>query len=79
MATLIRPDTCRMCKSCVLLPDVPKGEPEGECHGAPPQVVAIVVPDPKGRPAINVQTLFPRVQLEWHCDMFKPKITLATH
>ncbi len=76
MAALIRPDNCRSCKHCTLLPKTRPGEDEGECRGMPPQVVATVVPDPHGRPALNVQTLFPRVQLDWHCGQFKARIEL---
>lgn len=76
--TILRPDNCRSCKFCQLI-DARPGEPEGECHGGPPQVVATVVPDERGRPALNVQTLFPRVQLDWHCGVHRPRIELATH
>lgn len=71
--SLIRPNTCRNCTHSRILPDVPVGEPEAECKGAPPQVVALMVPTAKG-PALSMQTLFPRVQLDWDCGMWRAKI-----
>ena len=71
---IIRPDTCRSCVHMTLLDKVLPGEPEGTCRGAPPQIVATAVPGPGGTVSLSVQTLFPRVQLEWHCGMWKTRL-----
>ena len=75
MSILLKPDTCRMCKYLIPLPAPVAGQPpEGECHGTPPQIVAFVTPGPKGQPALNVQTIFPHVQLDWSCGAFRAKV-----
>lgn len=74
MSVIISMDTCRLCKYCTVLKNVPAGEPEGECKGAPPQIVALLIPGPGGQPSISMQTLFPRVALDWTCGAFKPRI-----
>lgn len=79
MPTLITAESCRLCKHCNYLKNVPPGEPEGECKAMPPQIVALVVPGPTGQPSITVQTLFPRVNLDWVCGAWKPRIALATN
>lgn len=61
---------------------VPPGEPDGECHGVPPQIVAFAIPAAPmpGLPPsmqVQVQTLFPRVNSSWHCGMWKAKIETA--
>lgn len=69
---IIKPRNCGNCGNRNQLSNVPRGEPDGECRAAPPQIVTL--PHPAG---VSVQTLFPRVKNDWDCGMWKAKIDLV--
>lgn len=74
---LIKPQSCRTCKHGKPLENIRPGEPELECRGGPPQVIALVLPGQNG-PQISVQTVYPRVKLDDDpCGVWKPRIQVG--
>lgn len=72
--TLLRLQSCQVCKSSEPI----KGETELECRRYPPTATAILVPVGPGRAAIQVHSSAPRVNPDFRCDEFKPRLIEAS-
>ncbi len=64
----VQPKTCGSCfygRGRLTHPDLPPNT--RKCHRFPPQLSAILVPGPNGRPQVAAHSDWPQVQLNYSC------------